>query len=116
MVEITISNPTRPDLGVLSVQALIDTDAMHLQLPARIVVQLGLKSSDFRELTLPDGSVKQLPYVGPVEVRIGSFNCFAGALVLGDEPVLGQIPMAMSQPVVIKKTSTIRYRDPRTSA
>nr|VFJ62927.1 MAG: hypothetical protein BECKFW1821C_GA0114237_100353 [Candidatus Kentron sp. FW] len=40
-----------------------------------------------------DGSVHMVPYVGPVEVIFGDRNCFVGALVLGDEVLLGAMPM-----------------------
>jgi hypothetical protein len=34
-----------------------------------------------------------VPYVGPVEVRFGNRRCFTGAMVLGNEVLLGAIPM-----------------------
>jgi hypothetical protein len=32
-------------------------------------------------------------YVGPVEVRFRNRRCFTGAMVMGDEVLLGAIPM-----------------------
>ena len=32
-------------------------------------------------------------YVGPIEVKFENRSCFTGALVLGDEVLLGAIPM-----------------------
>ena len=43
--------------------------------------------------TLADGSKRMVSYVGPVEVRFGKRRCFVGAMVLGDETLLGAIPM-----------------------
>lgn len=34
-----------------------------------------------------------MPYVGPISVRFGKRQCFVGALVLGDEVLLGAVPM-----------------------
>ena len=34
-----------------------------------------------------------MPYVGPVRVRFGDRTCFVGAMVLGDEVLLGSVPM-----------------------
>jgi len=34
-----------------------------------------------------------VPYIGPIEVRFANRRCFTGAMVLGDEVLLGAIPM-----------------------
>ena len=34
-----------------------------------------------------------MSYVGPVEVRFRNRRCFTGAMVIGDEVLLGAIPM-----------------------
>jgi hypothetical protein len=34
-----------------------------------------------------------VPYVGPVKVSFENRMCFVGALVLGDEVLLGAVPM-----------------------
>jgi hypothetical protein len=44
-------------------------------------------------VTLADGSETLIPYVGPVSVRSANRRCFVGALVMGDEVLLGAIPM-----------------------
>jgi len=46
------------------------------------------------ELVLADGHRRTVPYVGPVEVRFRNRRCFTGAMVLGNEVLLGAIPMA----------------------
>ena len=46
-----------------------------------------------REVTLADGSKRLTPYVGPIEVKFGNRRCFVGAMVMGDEVLLGAIPM-----------------------
>ena len=33
------------------------------------------------------------PYVGPIEVSFENRHCFVGAMVFGDEVLLGAIPM-----------------------
>jgi hypothetical protein len=42
---------------------------------------------------LADGSRKSYPYVGPIVLRFKNRTGFVGALVLGDEVLLGAIPM-----------------------
>jgi hypothetical protein len=46
------------------------------------------------ELVLADRHRRTVPYVGPVEVRFHNRRCFTGAMVLGNEVLLGAIPMA----------------------
>ena len=90
---LTLSNPVNRALAPIEVRALVDTGAMHLFLPEHMVIQLGLTEQEQREVTLADGSRRLLSYVGPVEVRFGNRRCFTGAMVLGDEVLLGAIPM-----------------------
>ncbi len=88
-----LRNPVQPDLAALSVQALADTGAMHLCIPRHVAIQLGFTVGERREVTLADGSCATFDYVGPVEVRFANRRCFVGAMVLGDEVLLGAIPM-----------------------
>jgi hypothetical protein len=46
-----------------------------------------------REVTTADGRRQLVPYVGPIEVLFENRNCYVGALVLGDEVLLGAVPM-----------------------
>jgi len=46
-----------------------------------------------REVVLADGHRRTVPYMGPVEVRFRNRRCFTGAMVLGNEVLLGAIPM-----------------------
>ena len=46
-----------------------------------------------REVTLASGARQLVPYVGPIEIHFANRHCFTGAMVLGDEPLLGAIPM-----------------------
>jgi len=39
------------------------------------------------------GIPRSVPYVGPLEVRFENRSCFVGALVMGDDVLLGAIPM-----------------------
>ena len=89
---LTLGNPVRPELAAIEVKALADTGAMHLCLPEHVAIQLELAEREKREVTLADGSKRLLPYVGPVEVRFGNRRCYVGAMVLGDEVLLGTIP------------------------
>lgn len=88
-----LTNPIRPDLSPIETLALADTGALHLCIPEHIAIQLDLKEKEKREVTLADGSKHSVAYVGPVEVRFANRRCYVGAMVLGDEVLLGAIPM-----------------------
>jgi clan AA aspartic protease len=66
---------------------------MHLCIPEHVAIQLELVESEKREVTLADGSKRLLPYVGPIELHFGNRRCYVGAMVLGDEVLLGAIPV-----------------------
>ncbi len=91
--ELTLANPIRPELLPVKCSALADTGAIHLCIPAHVALQLGLDTLEQREVTSADDSKKLIPYVGPVSLRFGNRQCFVGALVMGDEVLLGAIPM-----------------------
>jgi hypothetical protein len=63
---IELSNPRQPQLHPLEVNALADTGALMLCIPEHVVVQLQLEQESLREVTVADGRVMQVPYVGPV--------------------------------------------------
>lgn len=91
--DLTLSNPTRPDLRPISVRAMADTGALTLCIPEHVANQLDLTSVEEREVTLADGRVYKIPYAGPLQIQFENRSCFSGALVLGDEPLLGAIQM-----------------------
>ena len=91
--KLILANPVKPGLSPIEAEALVDTGAMHLCVPEHIVIQLELDEHEKREVTLADGSKRLIPYVGPVEVFFGNRRCFVGAMAMGDEVLLGAIPM-----------------------
>jgi hypothetical protein len=94
-------------LSFIEVEALVDTGAIHLCIPKHIQLQLQLKEIDRKEVTLADGSHKLVPYVGPIEIHFKNRIGFAGALVLGDQVLLGAIPIEDMDLVVIPSLRTL---------
>jgi clan AA aspartic protease len=86
-------NPLCQELAPLEVSALADTGAVHLCIPEHVALQLQLQELEKREVVLADGHRRTVPYMGPVEVRFRNRRCFTGAMVLGNEVLLGAIPM-----------------------
>ena len=105
--KIELRNPRRPELEAVEIDALTDTGAVHLCIPPRIQIQLQLEEMDTKEVTLADGSRRLAPYVGPVELRFRNRVGFAGALVMGDEPLLGVIPMEDMDLVFVPRTRQV---------
>jgi clan AA aspartic protease len=91
--EIELSNPRLPQLKSIRIRALADTGALMLCLPEHVALQLELETESEREITLANGRKQKVPYVGPVRVAFDGRICFVGALVLGDEVLLGAVPM-----------------------
>jgi len=91
----------------VDVVALADSGAVHLCIPEHVQIQLKLEAIDNEEVTLADGSKKLVPYVGPIELRFKNRVGFAGALVMGDQVLLGAIPMEDMDLVVVPKTRTL---------
>ncbi len=105
--KILLQNPRLPELDGVEIDALADTGAVHLCIPARVQAQLQLQEIEKKEVTLADGSKQSVPYVGPVELRFKNRTGFAGALVMGEQPLLGVIPMEDMDLVVFPKTREV---------
>ena len=90
--DIDLKNPRDPE-KTYQTKALVDTGALHLCVPSHVALQLGLSELQKREVTLASGEHSLCPYVGPIEVSFKGRSCFTGALVLGDEVLLGAVPM-----------------------
>ena len=98
---VLLENPKREDLQPLETEALADTGALFLCIPERVRVQLQLEATSQKEVTTADGKRQLCPYVGPLRVRFGNRECYVGAVVLGDEVLLGAVPMEDMDLVVI---------------
>ena len=90
---ISLSNPRLPELQPVETTALADSGALMLCIPEHLALQLKLEQESEREITVADGRSMRVPYVGPVKVAFGNRSCFVGALVLGDDVLLGAVPM-----------------------
>jgi clan AA aspartic protease len=104
---ILLKNPKKPELAPMEVEALMDSGALHLCLPEHVKIQLQLDESGMKEVTLADDSRNLVPYVGPVELRFKNRTGFAGALVMGEQVLLGAIPMEDMDLVIVPKTRTL---------
>ena len=91
----------------VTVDALADTGAVHLCIPPHLQIQLKLEEIDKKEVTLEAGSQQLVSYVGPIELCYKNRVDFSGALVVGDQTLLGAIPMEDMDLVVVPKTREV---------
>ena len=92
---ITLKNPNLESFSTIDTVALVDTGALHLCIPEHMALQLGfdLNTSMIREVTTADNKKHICPYVGPIQITFQNRACFTGALVIGNEVLLGAVPM-----------------------
>jgi clan AA aspartic protease len=105
--KVTLKNPRLPDLDPVEVNALADSAAVHLCIPDHVRRRLHLEAISEKEVTLADGSVRRVPYVGPIEIRFKNRVGFAGALVMGNQVLFGAIPMEDMDLVILPRTRTL---------
>ena len=105
--KVILINPRKPNLESVEIDALADTGSVHLCIPEHIRIQLELEEIDKKDVTLADGSEKLVPYVGPIELRFKNRVGFSGALVMGDQVLLGAITMEDMDLIIIPKTRSI---------
>ena len=102
-----LKNPRIPEGKTVEVSALADTGAVFLIIPENVRLELGLTGEGEKEVTLADGSRKLVPYVGPIETRFKNRVAYVGAIVMGDEVLLGAIPMEDMDLIVLPQQRTV---------
>ncbi len=90
---IELSNLLRKDLRPVQIDALVDSGAINLCIPEIVQRELGLDIARRRVVQMADGSLVECGVVEPVTVRFENRVTTTTALVIGDEVLLGAIPM-----------------------
>jgi clan AA aspartic protease len=105
--DIKLANPRESNLESIAVKALVDTGSLMLCIPEHIKLQLNLEETEKREITTADGKKHLVQYVGPITVKFEKRTCYVGGLVLGDQVLLGAVPMEDMDLVVTPSTRTL---------
>jgi len=92
-ISIRLSNPLKQNLAASEAVAMVDTGSINLCLPKYLAIRLGLQELERRDVVVADGRKVNCSYSGPILVEYGGRKCYTGALVLGDEVILGTIPL-----------------------
>lgn len=90
---IKLSNPTKPLLAPVEIDALVDSGAINLCIPQIVQRELGLEIKRTRMAQMADGSLVEVGVVSPVDVQFENRFTTTTAMVLGNEVLLGAIPM-----------------------
>ena len=105
--DIRVSNFALPDLEEITVNALVDTGALDLVIPEHLAIQLRLNDLKPREVHLADGSRKLARYAGPIKVEVMGRDCVTAAVVMGDQVLLGSIPMQAMDVIVHPRSEQV---------
>ncbi|MDD2720115.1 MAG: retroviral-like aspartic protease family protein [Gallionella sp.] len=91
--ELTLTNLFNKQ--VVSAHALVDTGATFMCVPESMALQLGFDITEVgcHVVTLADGRQIKVPRIAPVEITFGNRSYVTEALVLGDEPLMGVLPL-----------------------
>ena len=104
---IRLANFGRDDLEEIDANALVDSGAAELCIPQHIANQLRLKQIEEREVRIANGDRLLVPYVGGVRVEVFGRQTVTSAIVLGDQVLLGAIPMEAMDLVIHPRSLTL---------
>ncbi len=105
--ELVMANIGRPELEAINATALVDTGAIDMVIPEHVAIQLQLSDLRQREVILADGERKMVRYVGPIKIDMMGRDCVTAAAVMGDQVLLGAIPMEAMDLVVHPRSQSI---------
>ena len=74
---------------------MVDTGAMHMCVTPEVARQMGFDIEEMpRQLvTLADGRQIKVPSIGPIKIEFGNRSYMTEAVVLGNEPLIGVLPL-----------------------
>ena len=92
------------------VDALVDTGATMLVLPADLCQRLAFGILPPRSVTLADGKEKEVPHVGDVRLSILGRDMQCDALVMpaGTTPLIGQVQLEVLDLIVDARSREVR--------
>ena len=79
----------------VTIRALVDACATFMCVTEAIAVQLGFDTTEASRhiVTLADGRQLKVPRIAPIEIIFGNRSYITEALVLGDEALMGVLPL-----------------------
>ena len=79
----------------IEAHTLVDTGATFMCVTEEMALQLGFDIAEVagHVVTLADGRQVKVPRIAPIEIIFGNRSYVTEALVLGDEPLMGVLPL-----------------------
>lgn len=79
----------------VKINALVDTGATFMCVTEEEALQLGFDIGEVAQhvVTLADGRQIRVPRIAPIEIGFGNRSYVTEALVLGNEPLMGVLPL-----------------------
>ena len=98
------------DVRTVEIDALVDTGATMLVLPADVAERLGVRVRGVRKVKFADARVQDLPLVGGIKLEIRGRDALVSALVgpIGSTALIGQIPLEEMDFIVDPKSRELR--------
>jgi clan AA aspartic protease len=98
------------EIRTVEIEALIDTGASTLILPADVVAQMGFTQVEVKKVRLADGSLIDSPRVTGIRLEICGRDMLTSACVMpaGTTALVGQIPLEELDLVVDPKRQELR--------
>jgi clan AA aspartic protease len=108
--DVTRGHRKTADVRSIEIEALVDTGATMMVLPADAVSRLGLLPAGYRKVRYADGRVAEVPWVSGIRITILGRDTVINALVeaAGTTPLLGQIPLEELDLLVDPKSRELR--------
>jgi len=93
----------------VEVNALVDTGATFMCVSEEMALQLGFDITEVSQqvVTLADGHQRKVPKIAPIEIAFGNRSYVTEAVVLGNEALLGVIPMEAMDLIVDPRQQTL---------
>ena len=106
----TLRNPLLRDSPGVEARALVDTGCSELCIPESLYEQIGRpETQEVVAVALADDSVKFVRKVGPVEIRFKERKGWCDAFVMGDQVLVGVLPLETMNLIIVPKTQTLEY-------
>lgn len=86
----------------VQINALVDTGVTFMCVTEEIALQLGFDITEVSQqvVTLADGHQRKVPKIAPIEIAFENRTYVTEAVILGNEPLLGVIPLEAMDLVV----------------
>ncbi len=97
----------REEVRRMTVNALVDSDVYMMVVPEHVRLQLGLETVEYSEAEYASGAMESVPVVGPIVIKFANRRTVADAMVLGNQVLLGSIPMGAMDVVIHPRTQTL---------